>query len=271
MDRRSQWTADELRSTLLQVIADPNAMWRTPTGHALFAQVDRFLAPHIARWVRTLHGYAMEPTEVTHSIAIQLADPDLAPTLTKAFTVAENSWAYLAICTRRWAASEAGHRVGELDALIHLPPAPNSAADAALCPDHGLTPLDVVIERTTHVVRAFVEASDRRPYRDAVRWFAENPITHQGHGHACAKRAPELLALGFSPEDVAALARVTWGGRPNMHVTSLLHAFLLDEQFNPHASRPHRAALMAMRRTLCARSTMQSASQVGRVDASPRD
>jgi len=269
VSREAQWSAPELQVVLLSVLSRPGSVWHTDEGRDLLAQVDRFLAPQIARWVRSLHGYDMEPAEVNHSVALHLVDPNASAALRKGVSTADNAWAYLAICTRRWAAREAGHRVGELDALLNLPAAPNSSADASLAPEHGLTPLDTVIAKTTRVVTTFVDASDHRPFDEAIRWFAENPITHQGHGHADAKRAPELLTLGFTPNDVAALARVTWGGRPNMHITSLLHAFLIDEDFNPHASRPHRTALMQMRRTLRAGAVERDTSQMVSADASP--
>lgn len=245
-----RWSGNRLKATVIAAASSGGAFWASSSCAELVAQVDRYLAGQIARSVRSKLGYALERDEVTNTILVRLADVDTGKALVSGIQGSRDPWAYLAKCAGMWAIGQAGHRVGELDAMVDLPGVAGSAADAGLDPAHGLTPLPVVVDRTTATIEAYVDDVGDRPYRAAVAWFAENPPTHQGHGHSDARRAPEFGRMDFAPDEVGALARVTWGGRPNMHVTSLLRAFLLDDGFDPHASRPHRLALMNMRAAL---------------------
>lgn len=245
-----RWSGNRLKAVVMAATSVGRDFWSSADCAELVDQVDQYLSGQISRSVRAKLGYAIERDEVTNTVLVRLAEASTGQALASGMLSSRDPWAYLAKCAGKWAIGQAGHRVGELDALVHLPGVATSAADAGIDPAHGLTPLPIVIEKTATTVEAFVDDAAERSYRAAVRWFAENPPTHQGHGHAGARRAPEFARMGFAPDEVAALARVTWGGRPNMHVTSLFRAFLLDDAFDPHASRPHRLALMNMRAAL---------------------
>ena len=246
LEEFERWGGKRLKEAALRA-SQSAGFWRTPSGGEFLRQLDRFVGSSVAGQVRGTLGYSIEAADITHTIVVQLSEQR---SLVEGLRRAVDPWGYLARCARGWGWGQASHRMLALDALLDVS-LPGESVEEIVIPSHGLTRMDEVIECTVKTVLGYVRnwAIGAAMVRDAVGWFAANPPQHQGHGHIDARRAGEFKAWGFSVGQVGALANVTWGGRPNMHQTSLFYGFLLDSGFAPEASRTHRVALANFQRT----------------------
>lgn len=245
-----RWAGNELREAALSAAGDPR-YWSTPAGAALLVQLERFVSPHVARQVRSKMKYSLEADEVTNTIIVQMASQE---SFVRGLRKAMNPWGYLAECARRWSHTQAGHRMLELDGMPGMDPA-GAGLEERYDPESGLTPLREVVASTVTTLLLYLGEDSTPNLAALVEWFALNPPQHQGHGHTDARRAGELSELGFTSEQIGAVANVTWGGRPNQRATSLFYGYLLDAGFEPAASSTHRAALNNVRRVF-ARETV---------------
>lgn len=248
-----QWAGNRLKDAVIHAAEDPS-YWGSAAGRELLWQLERFVSGSVARQVGSKLSYRIEAAEITHSIMLEL---HARGTLLAGLKKSDNPWAYLATCARGLGWAQATHRVLELDAFIETP-ASGHSLESLFDPDHGLTLIDEVIGATICTLGVYINAEYQAvvDLPELVRWFALNPPQHQGHGHSDARHAPELRAMGFTSVQIGALANVTWGGRPNMHHTSLFYGYLLDPLFVPEASRTHRLALTSLRRTFVREHTI---------------
>jgi hypothetical protein len=143
-----------------------------------------------------------------------------------------------------------GHRGVDLEAVAEV--IGGRSVEDEVIPEHGLTDMDTVIERTIAVLRPRTPTGLERPVAVLVEWLGYNPPQRLSYGHVELRQAnvevPELTA-----EQVHAVANIAWGGRPNQASTSLMGAFLRDSGFDPVLSPTHLRALRLYQQRMHAR------------------
>lgn len=238
--RNGKWSGNRLKQAISKI--DESGFWGSTLGVDLTRQVAEHLSPTVTRVIHRELSFDVNDVEVTHTVMSMVT---ANPAAKKGLRESDDPWAYLYRCAERWMRQQAGHRATGLEVLMEL--AAPDVVHEGMDPSHGLTPLARMVALTVSVLTPLVEYH-REELAKAVYWFATNPETHQGHGLSEAQRDRFLHEeLGLDSRQIAAIANIAWGARPERSKSSLFAGFLMDPDFDPINSFTHRRALAKFR------------------------
>lgn len=125
--------------------------------------------------------------------------------------------------------------------------------------DDNRDPLELLIQQECEPVDLTVSAIAARtppPARavlpDVVSWLAASPNDKAGRHKADELKAAAEDFPMLTQTQLDAIAKITWGSRPDLRGTSLLLAFYRDRTFDPLTSTTHLRALRQYRRRMFA-------------------
>lgn len=248
-----RFTESRQRQALHDLAATTDFL-RSEEGRLFLDQIRCYLVPGIlARASRVGIGSGWVGTEeVVHTAVLGLCD-SAGRVARYASEAAGEPWGYLFRCLMTWMSEQWGSRGISFDEALIGQPAPS-----AEMPVH-LTPLAEVIAATFAILEVHTPERLRTSVRQLLVWVANNPpqrLSHEAEDRAAARiRFPEL-----TQQQISAVVNAAWGGRPTRSDTSLMAAFLLDENFCPYDSPAHSRVILRYKTAF--RETTPSRSQL---------
>ena len=244
----AQWSDSRLREVLASIpTADEEygAWWATAGGRGLVEQVVEHVAARVTSAIRRQLSVEVDRDEVVSLLFLALMPGRmLLRALTSEST--ERPWAYLHRCLVNSLLDEVGsfYRRELHDETLLV-------VDSATVGE--ITTLEAAIASTSATLEPATPTRLVPHLEHAVGWMADRAVDGRlSHLHTDAAKETSLLRRGFSAPQLRALANATVGARPDHSRTSLLAAYLLEPQWQPAFSRPHRQALALYARRMFA-------------------
>lgn len=205
--------------------------WASEDGAWLYARILSRIGGPVSQTVNKAYGVGCEPEDVANT-AVTILRQDF----TRAYIRrAGDPWSYLAQMLKRDLFNTAGlHLRAELGEDLFVPT--TGQLDAAVT-------LHEAIEATCRRLIPLTPVHLQPAILPAVTYFAELGGPRISHLYTHATTDAELTSLGLEREQILTIANAVLGGRPRNAETSLIAGFLLDADFDPSSSLPHRKAL----------------------------
>jgi len=238
MARRRDGSTGALRALAAAIPRDRRdygPWWAGPTGRRLLARLQGTVAEPVARAASARSGRRIEPDEVIGLAVEALAPPSqLARALRSPMTA--DPEAYLVRSLANALVREQG---GELTL--------EACRDARVAPASARTGEPRIVLAIELVCRTIAPLTPSR-LRLSLPAAVERIVDRAADGalsrlHARAPRDGRLLDLGWTEAQLRALVNVVVGARPDHARSSLVAGYLRSEDWRPHASGDHRAAL----------------------------
>ncbi|MBS3182348.1 hypothetical protein [Leucobacter manosquensis] len=234
-------------------IADSGVdVFETAEGAAFIEQLHAYQVAQLREAARDW-GYSISSEETVQVIIANLLstrkNPDRCPA--RYIAAVAEPWAYFHTTAIGWLQNEWGIRGAPLENVGY-------AEYTNLCTnqgdEHGLTPLEDVVDLTFGIVAQVIDSRHHVAVRELLYWIAANPpqrLSYDIDDRVAAHR----LCPSLSIEQVIAVIKIARGSRPNTAATSLMGQFLLNDSFRVSESGSHYRALTSFKNAFRAGET----------------
>lgn len=230
------------RTALTALAKNPHEFLRSNEGQAFAVELGEIMTPRVAAAARGIglgsHWY--ERTEVVNTALVRLCAEDARVAKLAARAEIE-PWRYLVPCMITWMREQWGTRGEPLDACLTLAARAGSVGVADALSD--------AVRHTFTSVAFGVPSALRRDLHLLLQWLARNPPQRRSYEAADREEARRRFSR-FTTKQIAAATSLVWGSRPKAQQTSLVAAFLLDDEFRPFESVTHARTIMQFTRAM---------------------
>ena len=238
-------SAHRVRSALCELAGSIDFL-NSAEGHCFLEGMRTRLVPRVLAEARRMGVSAdwLCGDDVLHTAIVRLCENEGRAARYAAASLGD-PWAYLEQCLRDWTRQQWGTRCNPLEESLL------STHHLVEVSQHRHTAVDTAITRAFDSLKHCIGNSRREEFLELLTWLANNPPQRRSY-EAVDRAAAAWRFQSFTMSEIASITNIVWGGRPRYRETSLLAAYLLDENFRPSDSPSHARALLHFKRSMSA-------------------
>lgn len=216
-------------------LADSSTFLSTAEGVAFVEQLQHFFVRGMRKFAWEQLNIQVEEHEIVNVALTGLMAND-GRIARYAAAADDNPWGYVAVCLKRWIRELTGIQGVDFEKVEEFVASPYQSDD------HGLTPLEDVVEKSFTILAPLTPKRLHDPLHKLLGWLAANPIQRMSY-EVHEKQAAHRFVPEMTVEQVTAVMNIAWGGRPRQAETSVMGALLIDPHFQVDTSSSHLRAL----------------------------